>query len=237
MTRARYLLLGVLLAVAGGALAVSGGGFPSVPVLQAVKIGGQRPAAAPCVTRACLILGTTPGTASGAQITMSADTAPLDSKVWDNYVDSTGAMHFRLINDATASAQDWLTVSRSGVSVSQIDIGNNTNNTTVNVDSFRVPRISFGEFITNGSSCSNNSGVWQTQNMGGGCSRFSTGVFTVTFNTAYHGSPICTANITSATAGAASVNTASTTSVTVGTVNTAFAATDSLPFFVTCVGF
>lgn len=106
----------------------------------------------------------------------------------------------------------------------------------VQINGFRVPRTSFGEFIGNAGGCSNNSGVWQTQNLGGTCTRNSAGNYTINFSTAYAGSPICIAQITSALAGIAGVNTAGTTSVTVQVGTTAFAATDG-NFFLRCDGF
>lgn len=100
-----------------------------------------------------------------------------------------------------------------------------------------IPLISFGEFNANAGGCSNNSGVFQQQNMTGTCTRNSVGIYTVNFNAAYTGRPTCLANATSSTAGAASVNTTQTNQVTVSTVNTAFAVADIGSFWVTCIGF
>jgi hypothetical protein len=149
-------------------------------------------------------------------------------------VDSSGTLALVLEADNMTGLSNSLAISRSGSTATALKFNGNE----LAYNGFRTPKFSFGEFNANGSGCSNNSGVWQTQNMTGACSRFGTGVYTVTFNTAYSGSPICVANVTSATAGAASVNTAGTTSVTVSTVTTGFVASDGIgSFFVSCMGF
>lgn len=64
MTRARYLLLGILLALAGGAVAVTGGGFPSNPRFNNVGVGR-----APLVqANQAKLLAQTPAAAGAAQI-------------------------------------------------------------------------------------------------------------------------------------------------------------------------
>jgi hypothetical protein len=42
-----------------------------------------------------------------------------NSKIWDYYADGTNT-HFRLVNDAQSGATDWMTVTRSGITVSNI---------------------------------------------------------------------------------------------------------------------
>jgi len=113
------------------------------------------------------------------------------------------------------------------------------NGGTIAYSGISNPRVAFGEFIATAGGCSLNSGVWDNAGFSASCTRNSTGIYTATFSNTFTGSPaspICLANATSSTAGAASVNTAGSTSVTVSTVNTAFAVADIGAFFVACFG-
>jgi hypothetical protein len=222
MRRIHWLLAGLALAIGAGALAqVVPGGLPSKPRFQSLVV--SCPNAAGC----------SPGGGVDTRSHICNTGAPSSNQCWSLDVDNTGLLSLVLEADNMTGLSNGLTISRSGGS----PVAMKFNGQELAYAAFRTPKFSFGEFIATSGGCSNNTGVWQTQNMTGTCTRNSLGVFTVNFNTAYAGSPICLANATSATAGAASVNTAGTTSVTVGTVNTAFAAADIGSFFVTCMGF
>jgi hypothetical protein len=56
-----------------------------------------------------------------------------DAKIWDWYADATH-LYFRLINDAQSSTNNWLVITRSGYTVTDIAFGNATNTPTVHIN-------------------------------------------------------------------------------------------------------
>ena len=219
MRRIHWLLAGLAMAIGAGALAqVVPGGLPSNPSFQHVTVTAG-------VGKLC----------NGANATVLCVTNTGAHTSWAHVINAASN------NSLGLYIQGMTSGGAVGDVLQEIDANNTPSfkalgDGQIQVNGFRVPRTSFGEFIGNAGGCSNNSGVWQTQNMGGTCTRNSTGNYTITFNTAYSGSPICVAQITSALAGIAGVNTAGTTSVTVQVGTTAFAAQDG-SFFVRCDGF
>lgn len=221
MRRIHWLLAGLALAIGAGAIAqVVPGGLPSRPRFQTVVVSCNNSA------------GCSPGAGVDTRTHICNTGAPSSNQCWSLDVDNTGLLSFVLEADNMTGLSNGLTLSRSGGS----PVAMKFNGQELAYAAFRTPKFSFGEFIGNAGGCSNNTGVWQTQNMTGTCTRNSVGNYTINFNTAYAGSPICQAQITSALAGIAGVNTAGTTSVTVQVGTTAFAAQDG-SFFLRCDGF
>jgi hypothetical protein len=220
MKRSSYFALGLLLAVSCGVLAVTSGGFPSNPVVRSLVVSCNNAA------------GCSPASGPDTRAHICNTGAPSGSRCYSLDLDNTGAFSLVLEADNMTGLSNSIQVTRSGATATAMKF----NGSELAYNGFRNPKFSFGEFIGNAGGCSNNSGVWQTQNTTGTCTRNSVGNYTINFNTAYAGSPVCNAQITSALAGIAGVNTAGTTSVTVQVGTTAFAAQDG-SFFLTCMGF
>ena len=220
MKKLSLFVAGLLVALSFGALAIQSGGFPYFPIFGHVTVNG-----------------------AGSNIDSCSTAGAANNKCFAAYTTANGFTYeIDPETDAKVHGHPGLQIIRnSGLStLSTIRIGNATDAPTILMNGAQYipsPKISFGEFNANSGGCANNSGVWQTQNMGGTCTRNSAGVYTILFTTAYAGAPICMANATSSIVGVASVNTAGTTSVTVGTSNTSFVASDIGAFFVSCIGF
>lgn len=230
MRKLPYVLLGLILAASVTAYGIQTGGFPYFPTFGALTVKNFLKCGNTGVAgRQCDLVGNGTG---GTAVSYSGIVDQAGTRFGYYGKTSSGAADVSYESDAAVQV-----VANNGVDVMRIDTAHaySFNGATVARAGFHNPKISFGEFIGNAGGCSNNSGVWQTQNMGGTCVRNSVGNYTITFSTAYAGSPICMAQITSALAGIAGVNTAGTTSVTVQVGTTAFAAQDAA-FFVQCIG-
>jgi hypothetical protein len=69
---------------------------------------------------------------SGGAINWANPSAALNQKYWDQYTD-TSFQAWRLVNDALSSTSEWLRVTRSGLAVSTIALGNTTDNPAFNL--------------------------------------------------------------------------------------------------------
>jgi hypothetical protein len=126
----RGLAAGLALAITAGALAVTGGGYPSQPTFQSVNVGTGNTGATNGQVKGSAIIGTggactwanvftqiaSCGSATpGYQlISMGAGT---DAKAWDWYADTGGVMHFRIV-----SALDWISIARSGIASATVTL-------------------------------------------------------------------------------------------------------------------
>jgi len=57
------------------------------------------------------------GTTGAAAIILRDGVGPTNSKMWDFIADAGGNLHFRAVNDIYGAAQDFLTISRSGLTI------------------------------------------------------------------------------------------------------------------------
>jgi len=71
-------------------------------------ISGARPAVD--ATQSVVSIG---ADANFAQIQLVCSSASVDTRRWDEYIDSAGQYHFRIDNDAGNASIDWMTVSRN----------------------------------------------------------------------------------------------------------------------------
>lgn len=54
------------------------------------------------------------------QIVQTNANAPLNTQIWDSYVDNGGTLHARALSAAGAAASDWITATRNGGTVSSL---------------------------------------------------------------------------------------------------------------------
>lgn len=59
---------------------------------------------------------------NSGQITQVNVLAAANNRAWDSFVDNSGSLFFRSVNDAFNSSNTWLSVGRSGVTVTGIDL-------------------------------------------------------------------------------------------------------------------
>lgn len=93
--------------------------------------GGTTSFAGP-VTNSTVTSGATIGYTSASTLPgyrWNETDAATDAKFWSVYANS-GVMHFEVENDALNSGADWMTVTRSGQTVTNLAFGNATNNPT-----------------------------------------------------------------------------------------------------------
>ncbi len=217
------LLAGLACAVGMSAYAVTTGGFPSRPWLQALGVGEAAPAIAGAIAAsgpvesfsdsgmASIGTGRTGVFLMGgnqASINLDNSAAPVDQKVWQIYVDGSGTLHDTLINDAANTGSDWMDVSRSGTSVSIVNFPSGTLEAKGNP-------VSYGVIAGNTSGCALQTG-YANSNIAS-CSRPLAGEYQVRFSNAYASDPTCTATVVLSSPYTASVAGASTTGITVYT--------------------
>lgn len=234
MRKLPYILLGLILATSMGAYAIQTGGFPYFPTFGGVIVKNFWNCNKPghVAGEGCQIVTNGTGTASQNYVGIYDQVGTRFG-----YFGKAGTSDNTITYDSDGPLK---LTGNNGTDSIIIDTSHNLtyNGATLGRTSFNNPKVSLGEYTANGSACSINSGVWQNQNLGA-CVRNSTGNYTVSFTTAYSGSPsspICFAGQLSGTAGTAQVNTAGSTSVTVQVVGTTFVAVDG-PFTVACYGF
>jgi hypothetical protein len=109
------LLSVALLALVGSvAYAVSGGGIPYF--LRIGTVTSTSTTAIDAATEVRLNGG------NQAQIVQRNQGAGTDLKTYDSYVDTTGVLHYRLLNDANNNSNDWMTVTRTGFASAVVSI-------------------------------------------------------------------------------------------------------------------
>ena len=188
MKRTKYFALGLLLALAGGAFAVTGGGFPTFPTFQsvtAVSTGGGGSGAHP----AFLAKSAVPA------IVWQSTSGGTDQHNIQCYYNG-GSLQFNctLLNDAGAAERQWLSITRgTGVAVSGISLGNTTDNPPVTVNGQPVLKFAAGQIGTNASSCAiqtTGAGYFGAVNLAS-CVRNGVGDYTVSFTSALPHTALC----------------------------------------------
>lgn len=187
----RKLIAGILSTLVVIGLMAPTGGFPSRPTFQAVTVTG--------VTKTQSLLSTGTGANSvassniqlngsnSAQIFWANSGAGTDAKAWDILTDTAGVAHFRLINDGLASAADWMTVTRTGITSANVKIGGAS-----------LPHTAAGSFTAGVSTCTATATIALI-----GISTCAGNVSgqqgTVTFSPAFVTAPVCIAQSTTPT--------------------------------------
>lgn len=108
-------------------LVISAGGL--VTANNGIQATGSRPAQTSGTSQVEM------GADSGgiAQLTWVDSAGAADAKIWDMYADSSSIFHARAVNDAVSSANDWMTVSRSGISINTVNFAGTLQNGGVSV--------------------------------------------------------------------------------------------------------
>lgn len=108
----------------------------------------------------------------------------VDDKVWDFVADASNHLFFRVDSDNNATALPWLTVTRSGATVSSVNFPNGT------VEIGGNPVSLYGLFSVSGSAC-----TLSGSNLSfgiSGCTRNGAGNYTVNFSFTLSSNPVCT---------------------------------------------
>jgi hypothetical protein len=214
--------LAILLSCFCVTLIANAGGMPSRPKFQNTTVNGVATTTVPNL----LVQG------SGAQSEQRATDAAANAKRW-NWASTTTQYTLRTLNDAGNAGSNGLSFTRSGYPLTQIDIGNATDNPAVTVNGRALPKFTYA-WLNGSSSCALQTGT-QSQNFAS-CSHPSTGNFVVTFTSAYTTNPpVCVANaIDTITIGSVTAATTTTVTVTVFRRDTGVAADQVLT--VQCMG-
>lgn len=101
-------IVGALTFLTLSALMGPSGGYPTRPTFQQTVIKGI--CASTLSTSLLQICNP-----SGPSLSLTTTGAGTDQKLWDWFTDTSGVMHYRMINDAAAAANDWLNISRTGI--------------------------------------------------------------------------------------------------------------------------
>lgn len=115
--RNTFALFGGIAAVAALALIMgaTGGGFPSRPVFQTVRVIAPGTVSAPNVE----ISNTNPN------FQINDTNSAANNRLWEIFAGATTLTH-RIVDDARASATDWMIVTRSGLGLTSVNFPNGT---------------------------------------------------------------------------------------------------------------
>lgn len=166
MRRIRYFALGLLLALAGGALAVTSGGFPSRPVFSQTTVTCNGAA------------GCAPAAGTGTRQHICNTGATSGQRCYSLNVDTNGALGVVLEADNLTGLSTGLLFNRSGSTSGALTYAG-----------FAIPRVSYAHIVLAGSSCSVAGGASGIT----GCTNTGAGQYQLTL-TAFPSTPLCVAN-------------------------------------------
>jgi hypothetical protein len=179
------------------------------------------------------------GSASAIQATAAQPSLGLknsggatDGKQWDVTSPTSTTLCVRTLNDANSAAKNVLCATRSGNTITQVDIGNSTDKPTVTVNGFTYQRVIRANVTGSAGGCTITSG---SSSAFTACTRITTGQYQLTYSGWASFSPICVSSGTSIPIGVSNDG-PSTTTLNVYVFNTTTGASADNSFHTVCVG-